>query len=66
MNTVDKNPVVNTRPSKARGGKALGGVDEQEMKARVNEILNRRPGGGSGPQRVPRVLLRALARGHRL
>ena len=43
MSTVDKNPVVKTRSGEVRGSEASGVVDEFEMKARVNEILNRRP-----------------------
>jgi CubicO group peptidase (beta-lactamase class C family) len=43
MSTVDKNPVVKTRSGEARESLASGVVDEFEMKARVNEILNRWP-----------------------
>jgi CubicO group peptidase (beta-lactamase class C family) len=46
MSTVDKNPVVKTRSGKVRGSLAEGVVDEPEMKARVNEILNRWPAVG--------------------
>jgi CubicO group peptidase (beta-lactamase class C family) len=46
MSTVDKNPVVKTRSGKVRESLAPGVVDEFEMKARVNEILNRRPAVG--------------------
>jgi CubicO group peptidase (beta-lactamase class C family) len=42
-NTVDKNPVVKTRSGEVRGSEASGVVDEFEMRARVNEILNRWP-----------------------
>ncbi len=42
MSTV-KNPVVKTRSGEVRGSEASGVVDEFEMKARVNEILNRWP-----------------------
>ncbi len=45
MNKVVKtmNPVVKARSGEVRGSEASGVVDEFEMKARVNEILNRRP-----------------------
>ena len=43
MSTVDKNPVVKIRSGEVRGSEASGVVDEFEMKARVGEILNRRP-----------------------
>lgn len=43
MNTVDKHPVVKTRSGEARESLASGVVDQREMKARVNEILNRWP-----------------------
>lgn len=43
MNTVDKNPVVKTRSGEVRSSETSGVVDEPEMKARVNEILNRWP-----------------------
>jgi CubicO group peptidase (beta-lactamase class C family) len=43
MSTVVKNPVVKTRSGEVRGSEASGVVDEFEMKARVNEILNRWP-----------------------
>ena len=42
MSTV-KNPVVKTRSGEVRGSLAEGMVDEFEMEARVNEILNRWP-----------------------
>src|SRR5580765_2519490 len=45
MNKVVKtmNPVVKTRSGELRGSLASGVVDEFEMKARVNVILNRHP-----------------------
>jgi CubicO group peptidase (beta-lactamase class C family) len=43
MSPVEKNPVVKTRSGEVRGSEASGVVDAFEMKARVNEILNRRP-----------------------
>ncbi len=43
MSTVDKNPVVKTRSGEVRESLASGVVDEPELKARVNEILNRWP-----------------------
>ena len=43
MSTVDKNPVVKTRSDKDRGRLASGVLDESEMKARINEALNRWP-----------------------
>lgn len=48
MNKVVKtmNPVVKTRSGEVRSGEAEGVVDEFELKARVNEILNRRPAVG--------------------
>jgi len=46
MNKVVKNPVVKTRSGEVRESLASGAVDEFEMKARVNEILNRRPAVG--------------------
>jgi CubicO group peptidase (beta-lactamase class C family) len=46
MSTVVKNPVVKTRSGKVRGRLASGVVDEFEMKARVNKILNRWPAVG--------------------
>ena len=48
MNNVakTKNPAVKTRSSKVRESLASGVVDEFELKARVNEILNRRPAVG--------------------
>ncbi len=46
MSTVVKNPVVKTRSGEVRGSEASGVVDEPEMKARVNEILNRWPAVG--------------------
>lgn len=45
MNKV-KNPVVKTRSGEAATHLAEGVVDEPEMKARVNEILNRWPAVG--------------------
>ncbi len=45
MNKV-KNPVVKTRSGEVRGSLTDGVVDEPEMKARVNEILNRWPAVG--------------------
>jgi CubicO group peptidase (beta-lactamase class C family) len=46
MSTVDKNPVVKARSGEVRSSEASGMVDAFEMKARVNEILNRRPAVG--------------------
>src|SRR6266536_846526 len=46
MSTVDKNPVVKTRSGEVRSSEASGVVDAFEMKAKVNEILNRRPAVG--------------------
>ncbi len=43
MSTVDKNPVVKTRSGEVRGSEAPDVVNEFEMKAGVNEILNRWP-----------------------
>jgi hypothetical protein len=43
MSEVIKNPVVKTRSSEVRGREVSGVIDEFEMKARVGEILNRRP-----------------------
>jgi CubicO group peptidase (beta-lactamase class C family) len=43
MSKVVKKPVVKARPGEVRGPLAGGVVDEFEMKARVNEILNRWP-----------------------
>jgi len=46
MSTVGKNPVIKTRSGEVRSSEASGVVDAFEMKARVNEILNRRPAVG--------------------
>jgi len=46
MSTVDKNPVVKTHSGKGRASLASGVVNAFEMKARVDEILNRRPAVG--------------------
>jgi CubicO group peptidase (beta-lactamase class C family) len=46
MSTGDKNPVVKTRAGEVRESLASGVVDAFEMKARVKEILNRRPAVG--------------------
>jgi len=43
MSTVEKNPVVKARSGEVRGSEASDVVDEFEMKAGVNEILNRWP-----------------------
>jgi CubicO group peptidase (beta-lactamase class C family) len=43
MSTVVKNPVIKTRSGEVYGSLAEGVVDEFELKARVNEILNRWP-----------------------
>jgi CubicO group peptidase (beta-lactamase class C family) len=43
MSTLDKNTAIKTRSGKGRGRFAGGAVDESEMKARVNEMLNRWP-----------------------
>jgi CubicO group peptidase (beta-lactamase class C family) len=43
MSTVDKNPVVKTRSVEGRESLASDVVNESEMRARVNEILNRWP-----------------------
>ncbi|HET9918361.1 MAG TPA: serine hydrolase domain-containing protein [Ktedonobacteraceae bacterium] len=43
MSTVDKNAAIKTHSGKGRGKLANGVIDESEMKARVNETLNRWP-----------------------
>ena len=43
MSTADNNTVAKTRSGKGRGRLASGAVDESEIKARVNETLNRWP-----------------------
>jgi CubicO group peptidase (beta-lactamase class C family) len=43
MSTVDKNPAVRTPASKGQSSEASSVIDESEIKARVNEILNRWP-----------------------
>ena len=43
MSTVDKNTVVKIRSGEVRESETSDVVDEFEMKARVNEILNRWP-----------------------
>jgi CubicO group peptidase (beta-lactamase class C family) len=65
MSTVDKNPVIKTRSGKSRGRLAGGVIDESELKARVNETLNRWPtvGLAVGVVRDGRL---AFFRGHGL
>jgi CubicO group peptidase (beta-lactamase class C family) len=46
MSTVDKNPISKTRSDEVRSSEASGVVDAFEMKAKVNEILNRWPAVG--------------------
>jgi CubicO group peptidase (beta-lactamase class C family) len=46
MSTIDKNPVMKTRAGKVRESLTLGAIDASEVKARVNEILNRWPAVG--------------------